>query len=139
MIGNTADYLVGIPSIDIQHERYVELIKKLLLAYGEKTLTKSNIVDYIDEINVYALEHLDTEEALMRAEKYPFYEKHLEKHNIFRGMLDKFIEELEIGEIDIDDYVNRLCDSLISWFKLELLRDDVLLARYLKKRGVGQA
>ena len=137
MIRGTDDYLVGIPAIDIQHKHYVDLINKLLEAHDKKDMDQASLVDYVNDINLYALEHLDTEELLMRAEKYPYYEKHLEKHDIFRNLLDGFIEELDSEELDINDYVDRLCECLITWFKAELLKDDVFLAKYLKEKGVA--
>ena len=132
---NTAEYMVGIPAIDNQHEHYVKLIKKLLLAYGDKKLNKTNIIDYFNEIDIYALEHLSSEEALMRGENYPYYEAHLKNHNKFREMIDNFEEELQQEELDLDDFVNRLCGCLIDWFKSDLLRDDTILAKYLKEKA----
>jgi hemerythrin-like metal-binding protein len=134
MIKDSGEYLVGIPSIDKQHIQYVESVNKLLEAKEKGNLDKKILIDYVNDINFYALEHLDTEELLMRTENYPYYEKHLEKHNVFRDTLDAFIEELETKEIDINDYVDRLCECLIVWFKAELLRDDVTLAKFLKSK-----
>lgn len=139
MILNSSEYLVGIPAIDVQHERYVDLINKLLEAREKGDMDKASLIDYVNDINVYALEHLDTEELIMRTEKYPFYEKHLEKHNVFRDTLDGFIEELETKDVNINEFVDNLCECLITWFKAELLRDDIILAKFIKNKGAGLA
>jgi len=136
MITGSEEYLIGIPSIDKQHKHYIELINKLLVAHDAGNMTKSELVDYVNSIIAYGLEHLDTEEFLMRSEKYPFYEEHLAKHNVFRDKMDKFLEEIETQDVDINEYINRLCDCLIMWFKTELLRDDIVLAQFLKDKGV---
>jgi len=132
---NTAEYMVGIPSIDTQHEHYAELVKKFLLAYGEKKLNRTNLVEYFNEINMYIIEHFIAEESLMRAENYPYYEAHLENHNTFREVIDGFEQELQQEKLDLDDFVKRLCAYLIDWFKSDLLRDDVILAKYLKGKA----
>jgi hemerythrin len=84
------------------------------------------------EVVKYAMEHFDAEEALMRSRKYPAYEEHLAKHNVFRDWTDTLATELE-GETDLDEYTIRLSKWLIEWFCDQVLTDDRKLAAFLKK------
>ena len=135
MILNSSEYLVGIPAIDIQHKQYINLINKLLEARKKGDIDKASLMDYVNDINVYALEHFDAEELLMRTEQYPLYEKHLEKHNIFRDILNGFIKEMEAKDVDINDFLDSLYECLVIWFKAELLQDDIILAKFIKNKG----
>ena len=83
--------------------------------------------DNVNAIMVYVIEHFDAEEHLMYSEEYPLCEAHSMKHDIFRNKMDGFFAELDADEIDIDDYVKRLCALLVNWFKDELLKDDIEL------------
>lgn len=129
------EYITGIPLIDEQHKHYVELVNKLIINYNNGGMGKDAINSYTKEIFDYAVEHFDAEEYLMRSANYPLYEEHLAKHNIFRDKVDEFVAEIDEEGIDIDEYVYNLNKWLISWFKIQVLDDDVKLAKFLKQKN----
>lgn len=130
MIIDSNEYMTGIPLIDNQHKQYFELVNKLIDTHNKGDMDKATLNKYIKEVFSYAEEHFDAEEYLMRSIKYPLYEEHLAKHNEFRDKADEFLAGIE-EEIDINDYVNNLCEWLVDWFKTQVLNDDVKLARLL--------
>lgn len=71
----------------------------------------------------------------MRSAKYPLYEEHLAKHNVLRNKIDEVIAEMDIQELNIDNYVNNLTEWLIGWFKKQILNDDIKLANFIKERS----
>ena len=136
MIVNPSNYLTGIPVIDKQHKQYIALVNRLVSKHQEGSMTKKDFIDYINEIVNYTLEHFEDEEFLMRSIKYPLYEKHLAKHDTFRNEMDKFLEQIDTKEIDTNHDVKYLCEWLIDWFKMQVLDDDIKLARFIKENNI---
>jgi hemerythrin len=136
MIVNPSKYLTEIPLIDKQHKQYIALVNRLVDKHHQGNMAKAEFTDYINEIDVYALEHFEAEEFLMRSAKYPFYEEHLAKHDSFRDKMGTFIEDIETKEIDINKDVKTLCEWLIEWFKTQVLYDDIKLARFIKENNI---
>ena len=137
MIIDPSKYLTGIPLIDKQHKQYIALVNKLVDKYHQGNMTKAGFTDYVNEIEAYALEHFDAEEFLMRSAKYPLYEEHLAKHDIFRDKMDEFLEEISAEVIDVDHYAKILCEWLIDWFKMQVLDDDIKLAKFIKENNIA--
>lgn len=73
-------YSVGIPRIDAQHQRLVDLINELhaamLAGQGSAALGK-----ILDGLVAYTLSHFTTEEALMKGAAYPGYGQHKAEHD----------------------------------------------------------
>ncbi len=132
MIIDPTKFMTGIPVIDKQHRQYIILVNKFITEHNKGGMEKATLSDYVNEIVAYALDHFDAEESLMRSEDYPLYEEHLAKHNLFRDMMDELLEEMETKEININNYVDRLCEWLVDWFKIQVLDDDVKLAMFLQ-------
>jgi hemerythrin len=139
MIVDPSKYLTGIPLIDKQHKQFIVLINKLVANNHKGDMTKAEFSDYFNEIIAFALEHFDAEEFLMRAAKYPLYEEHLAKHDIFRDKMDEFLEEIDTKEIDVKSYIKILGQWLIDWFKMQVLDDDIKLARFIKENNIVSA
>ncbi len=137
MIIDPSKYLTGIPLIDKQHKQLILLINKLVVNNHKGNMNKTELSDSFDEIIAYALEHFDAEEFLMRSAKYPLYEEHLAKHDIFRDKMDEFLEEISVEAIDVDRYVKILCKWLIDWFKMQVLDDDIKLAKFIKENNIA--
>ena len=137
MIIDPSKYLTGIPLIDKQHKQYIALINKLVNKYHQGNMTKAGFTDYVNEIEAYALEHFDAEEFLMRSAKYPLYEEHLAKHDSFRDKIGSFTEGMETKEIDLSKDVKTLCEWLIDWFKVQVLDDDIKLAKFIKENNIA--
>jgi len=136
MIVNPSKYLTGIPVIDKQHKQYISLVNQLVVKHQEGDMTKAEFVDYVNEIVNYTLEHFEDEEFLMRSIKHPLYEEHLAKHDAFRDKMDEFLERMETKEIDTGRDVKFLCEWLIDWFKMQVLDDDIKLARFIKENNI---
>ena len=137
MIIDPSKYLTGIPLIDKQHKQLILLINRLVVNNHKGNMTKAEFNDCFDKIIVYALEHFDAEEFLMRSAKYPLYEEHLAKHDTFRDKMDEFLEEISMEAIDVDHYVKILCEWLIDWFKMQVLDDDIKLAKFIKENNIA--
>jgi hemerythrin-like metal-binding protein len=136
MIVDPSKYMTGIPVIDKQHKQYIALVNQLVAKHQEGSMTKPEFIDYINEIVNYTLEHFEAEEFLMRSIKHPLYEKHLAKHDAFRDKMDNFLERIDTKEIDTERDVKFLCEWLIDWFKMQVLDDDIKLAKFIKENNI---
>ena len=136
MILDSNEYITGIPLIDNQHKQYVNLVNRLIIDHNKGCMEKATLNNYIKEVFSYAVEHFDAEEYLMRSAKYPLYEEHLAKHNIFRDKADWFLIEIDVKELDIKNYVNELYKWIVDWFKEQVLNDDVKLAKFLRDKNL---
>lgn len=72
-------YSVGIPAIDEEHLRLINLINQFNEALGDEK-AQEVLVSTFDQLIVYSLEHFRNEEALMRAKKYSGLEAHVLEH-----------------------------------------------------------
>jgi len=139
MIIDPSKYMTGIPLIDKQHKQYIAMVNELVDNNQKGDMTKTAFNDCVNEVVAYALEHFDAEESLMRLAKYPLYEEHLAKHDAFRDKMDEFLEEIDTKEIDVKHYVKILCEWLIDWFKMQVLDDDMKLAKFVKENAIAHA
>jgi len=139
MIIDPNEYITGIPLIDNQHKQYIVLVTKFITTYNKGDMDKATLINYVNEIVAYALEHFEAEEYLMRSSKYLLYEQHLAKHNIFHDKMDEFLAELDVKEININNYVTKLSEWLVGWFKIQVLDDDVKLAMFLQGKNMAKS
>ena len=139
MVIDPSKYITGIPLIDKQHKQFLALVNKLVDSSHKGDMTKAEFCDCVNQVVTYAFEHFDAEEFLMRSANYPLYEEHLAKHDVFRDQMDELLEEIDSKEIDINHYVKVLCKWLVDWFKMQVLYDDMKLARFIKENNIAQA
>lgn len=125
--------ITGIPLIDRQHEEYARLVDQVFEAAERGRTRKKTVLLRTNAVIEYAIEHFDAEEALMLSEKYPKYEEHRAKHNIFRAKTDSFISMLE-NDIDLDEYMILLSKWLVKWFCDQVQNDDLKLASFIKSK-----
>jgi len=128
--------ITGIPLIDRQHDEYADLVDRLFEVAMRGNVARETLFRERSAVIKYAIEHFDAEEQLMRAEKYPAYEKHRAKHAIFRDWTDTLSADFE-GEVDLDDYTLSLSRWLIEWFCDQVQTDDLKMAVFLKRMAHG--
>src|ERR1035437_6169818 len=95
--------ITGIPIIDKQHREYADLADRLFELAARGNVDRQTLSRETSAVVKYAVEHFDTEEYLMRSEKYPAYAEHRAKHNTFRDRTDTLVLGLE-GDVDLDEY-----------------------------------
>lgn len=80
-------FSVGVPSIDDQHRKLVEMINNL---YNEfyKGITDDFLQNLIKELEKYTVYHFSYEEKFMKLYSYDGYKEHKGEH-------DQFIEQIQ--------------------------------------------
>ncbi len=124
----------GIPLIDRQHAAYEELTSRVLALCTEPRTTRETLAIEVAHVRSYALDHFDCEEQLMRSIKYPYYDGHVTKHNVFREQSDDFAAEVEIDPL-ASDFTVRLARLLVDWFCVHVQTEDMKLAAFLRESG----
>jgi hemerythrin len=124
----------GIPLIDRQHEGYADLVDRVFALCSATRVSRGNLEAPVNQALAYALEHFDSEEQLMRTEKYPVYDEHVARHNFFREQADQFAAELAAEPL-AEDFTVRLARLLLTWFCGHVQTEDLRLAVFLKKAG----
>jgi len=124
-------FRIGIPLIDKQHERYLDLVVELFEIRERDRIDQSAVDDCVEKVRSYALEHFDAEEALMRSVQYPDYEAHRVKHDEFRNETD-CLSSMGSDGMAPADQITLLSKWLVDWFRAQTLVYDKKLAAFLK-------
>ena len=87
-------YLMGIPSIDKQHQHFLELFNQLLILIPDENNAQQLSV-IIDELESYTHFHFNLEENLMQ--KARFSESEISNHHLQHQVFVKKVEEFQIA------------------------------------------
>lgn len=124
----TQDMSVGIPLIDNDHKKLIELINQLQNA-TQYNIDEQLIRQAMNELVDYTKYHFEREEQLMRNNNYPDYESH---HQLHQNMITKMADCMQKYHTDpshtIDDTLNFLKDWLVN----HILHSDREYIPYLK-------
>ena len=120
----------GIPSVDEQHRKLVELINQLFVALGEGK-AEAIMGGVIEELLEYTRTHFIEEEELKRVARYPGYLEHKKNHDLFIAKVEGLKDKLLAGKTDISlEVINFLKDWLID----HIMGEDKLFARHYHSR-----
>jgi hemerythrin-like metal-binding protein len=117
---------VGIPELDIQHRRLVELLGELMkcIQAGDGD---GSVAAALKELGRCAESHLQREELVLRVRGYPGYAEHKAEHDTYREKL----ASLELLA-DRPDFSVRLTNYVIEWWRFHVLTSDQQYARFFR-------
>ena len=123
--------LVGIDSVDRQHQRLVDLINRLdeVVALGEDHQTLLETVNQLVEYTVY---HFNHEEELMQNAGYnlDMMTRHHQQHQEF---IDKMLRVQADAQLDASVVSKDLLNFLVDWLCHHTLKTDKVMAISLNK------
>ncbi|HTX37590.1 MAG TPA: bacteriohemerythrin [Bryobacteraceae bacterium] len=121
----SARYSVGIPEIDAEHRRLVELLGEFaqFTSSGDDSLAST----MLRKLQTYAERHLQREELLLRVRGYPEYAAHKAEHDAYR----KKVASLQLDSARHDIGI-RIANFLIHWWKFHILTADQEYARFFR-------
>ncbi|WGS85461.1 bacteriohemerythrin [Methylomonas sp. UP202] len=118
---------VGIPSVDAQHRRLVEILNRLdeAVAVGDEP---SAILDLVAALIDYTDYHFKHEEELMRAGNYAAddFELHCQQH---RDFVATVVAEQQKAIAEPDRVSNALLEFLVGWLSSHILYADKKMAQ----------
>lgn len=121
------DYLIGVESIDEQHEKLFEIAGRAFdLLKNDMCIDKyDRIVEILEELKNYAIYHFKSEEEYMLSIEYKRFISHKVEH-------DEFIEKVnnaDLKKIDVDQdaYLMSLLEFIVNWTSDHILKNDKLI------------
>lgn len=121
------DYLIGVESIDEQHEKLFEIAGRAFdLLKNDMCIDKyDRIVEILEELKNYAIYHFKSEEEYMLNIGYKRFISHKVEH-------DEFIEKVnnaDLKKIDVDQdaYLMSLLEFIVNWTSDHILKNDKLI------------
>ena len=103
-----SSFETGIPEIDTQHQRLVEIINSLMDGIGHAS--KETLTDIIRQLKEYTQYHFKTEEGIMERSGYTDLKEHHFEHQTF-------VDQLLLFDLDVI-----LATEGLAWDMLHFLR-----------------
>jgi hemerythrin len=124
-----AEYSVGIPEIDEQHQQLFDCIDRLESAKDDQQ--RDLAVYYVmDELKDYVRVHFSVEEIIMRLFDYPGLAAHAAEHRAFAERLEK----LEQSELDKEAHAE-VGKFLRQWLVNHIMITDKKYAEFVLGAG----
>ncbi len=125
-------FSVGIPSIDEQHKKLVNMINALHAAI-EQDQGEDALNDIFDGLAVYIEKHFSYEEGLFAEHGFPDEEAHRREHEILTEQVETLRKrfEAEEGMITV-----ALLEFLKNWLQNHILDSDKRYSSFLQEKGV---
>ncbi|MBP2659872.1 MAG: hemerythrin-like metal-binding protein [Firmicutes bacterium] len=120
-------YSLGVESIDEQHKELFRIANRIYeLLKNEMILDKyDHIMEIIDELKNYTVDHFKDEEEYMKSIGYKKFLSHKVAHTDF---LDK-MENIDVNKIDNghNEYLLSILDFVCVWLIEHILKEDKLI------------
>ncbi|TVM32323.1 bacteriohemerythrin [Oceanidesulfovibrio marinus] len=123
---------VGIDSIDDQHKILVDLINELNEAMKQRKANEA-IIDVLDRLKNYVVEHFANEEKLFDRYGYPETKSHKEIHTMFVDKVVEFDKALKAGSVTLSMEIMKF---LKDWLTGHIMGTDKKYVPFLKEHGV---
>jgi len=132
MIKWSAMMETGIPTIDRQHKRLVELVNELFGVVNSKG-SRYSLESVLNGLVTYTAEHFQTEEQLFDQYGYSETVEHKQAHAKLVEQVVTFQQQFKAGESEIDfDLLN----FLKNWLVKHIMQTDMRYVSFFKDQGV---
>jgi hemerythrin len=125
-------YRVGIPSIDLQHQKLFELTSHFYEKLRQKE-TKGAMSETLQGLVEYAGYHFATEERYMQKYQYPFYARHVAQHSEFVEKVTELQTRFQSGTLVI---AIEVADFLKGWLSKHILGEDQKFGPFFQEKGL---
>lgn len=126
---------VGVPEMDAQHKRLIQLINDLHDAMREGK-GKETMGSIIEGLKQYTIAHFSKEEALMKTKGYPGLSKQVSQHSAFVAKVSKFQDDFSNGRATISlDVMSFLRD----WLTHHIMQEDKAYGPHVGNKTAAQA
>jgi len=126
-------YSVSIKAMDTQHREIAGILDELA-ARERKNESGGSVNQLLDILFEKVKEHFDSEEALMRDNRYPSYLLHKSMHDAFLRQLSNF--RTKVGD-EPEAFTKEGLSLLKRWFIDHILGADKLYSPFLIQRGIS--
>jgi hemerythrin-like metal-binding protein len=123
----SADYAMGIPQVDGEHQQLFVLAERLHRAMLEGN-GKAILVDLLARLVDYTCYHFAHEEQLMERIQYPGYRQHQQEHRVLRSRVREMQDRAASGEMTMTIDVAQF---LMEWLKSHIITIDRRIGNYM--------
>ena len=122
------NFETGVPLIDEQHEKLVQLLNLLASHLAHQSSTPQ-LHAIFDELAAYALHHFESEEKIWNEflKDDPWKTKHVEVHGHFVSTVLKL--KAEKSDKPFDETIEGILKFLTHWLVFHILEDDMRMAK----------
>ena len=131
----TEELSVGIPEIDRQHRRLMEIIEELGKAMKERR-GQEEAARVVGKLVAYVRNHFELEERLFREHGYPESQEHMRRHLEFTRRAHGFRQQAEAGTLLLSVEIMRF---LRDWWMTHITVEDQKYAPFLRERVGGRS
>ena len=128
MIKWKEEYYMGVESLDEQHKELFEIANRIYsLLKNELILDKYNrIIEIIDELKNYTMNHFQAEEEYMKSIGYKRFLSQKAAHNEFLEKMNSIdVEKIDNGH---NEYLIGILDFVCDWLGQHIIKEDKLIA-----------
>ena len=128
MIKWKEEYYMGVESLDEQHKELFEIANRIYsLLKNELILDKYNrIIEIIDELKNYTMNHFQAEEEYMKSIGYKRFLSQKAAHNEFLEKMNSIdLEKIDNGH---NEYLIGILDFVCDWLGQHIIKEDKLIA-----------
>ncbi|MBF0139321.1 MAG: bacteriohemerythrin [Magnetococcales bacterium] len=129
----TENLSVGIPEMDKQHKRLLELIN-LLASRIQSGRAEEGVRVVLPELKEYTLFHFAQEEELFTSAGYPDATNHKEKHKKVVERVVAFIDQVGKGDVSV---ANALLGFLRNWLITHIMKVDKQYGKFINERDAA--
>ncbi|WP_456381692.1 bacteriohemerythrin [Persephonella sp.] len=123
---------LGIPEIDQQHRKLVEMLNEFYTEL-EEGHQKEAVEHFLKNLEDYLHYHLDYEEKFMEEKGFPETDNHKKVHQMFKNL---YAEEKQRYLEGDSKALRELVAFTFSWLFSHIMKTDKKYAEYLKERGL---
>ena len=127
MIKWKEEYYMGVESLDEQHKELFEIANRIYsLLKNELILDKYNrIIEIIDELKNYTMNHFQAEEEYMKSIGYKRFLSQKAAHNEFLEKMNSIdLEKIDNGH---NEYLIGILDFVCDWLGQHIIKEDKLI------------
>ncbi len=125
----SSEYEFGIPEMDKQHKRWLELLNTFYDNLESKNM-KKHLLKMLDEAIEYTHYHFKEEEALMSTIGYPALQDQKMLHKEIAKKIENFREKIAADKEVVSMVIT---NEFKSWFKTHILIEDKKYVDMYKK------
>ncbi|MGN0728519.1 bacteriohemerythrin [Treponema sp.] len=127
-------YILGIPEIDNQHKKLVQIANELYdAALGSDENYSSEMEKILKKLTDYTVYHFSSEENFMRAHEYIGSDAHKTAHDNFVNEVNYQIKKLSA---DKKEDGQRFYSYIVGWVLNHIAKADRVWANFVKSKQV---
>lgn len=126
-------YSIGIPEMDDQHVRWIELIDEFKASASGHLLEHAGFVaaqHALEELLNYTRHHFASEERFIAAHKYPELESHKRNHRELETEVVKLLDEIHVHKTNTTPLKLNL--FITVWLMEHIMTDDYKYANFIR-------